>query len=670
MTTRWGILATGRIAKTLADAVSASETGELVAVGSRSLASAEEFARNYEELTAHGSYQDLIDDPDVDALYVATPHPQHAEWTIKALEAGKAVLCEKPMAVNHPQVMAMVQKASDTETFLMEAFMYRTHPQTQRLIELLRDGAIGEIRHIQASFGFHTPFNAKHRLFANDLAGGGIMDVGCYPVSMARLIVGEEPEQVSGHGRLGETRTDAFASALLHFPRGIAAQVTTGVQLGLNNSVSVFGSSGHIHIDHPWLCPTEWSFDLIQGGQRQTITGSAKPPYIHEVDEVDRCLSLSLTESKTMDWRDSLANARVLDAWRHAIGLEFDQEKPDRQVNPVHGRPLQAESSNMSYDQLDGIDKPVSRLVMGCDNQPNVAHAFVMFDHFFEAGGNTFDTAYIYGGGAMERFLGHWIDNRGLRDDVVVIGKGAHTPLNDPEHVPAQLNESLERLQTDHLDLYFLHRDNPNVEVGEWIEVLNRERDAGHFRAFGASNWSLARIQAANDYAAQHGLQGFVAVSNNFSLAQMIDPVWPGCVAASDPAFATYLESHQLALFPWSSQARGFFTGRADTVRLQLASDIDTNFGNQPSDAEMQRCWFSDDNWKRRDRAVELAAAHGVEPINIALAYVLKQPFPCFPLIGPRQLSETRSSLGALSVKLSGDERRWLNLEVPTRPAS
>ncbi|MEC9240773.1 MAG: Gfo/Idh/MocA family oxidoreductase, partial [Pseudomonadota bacterium] len=116
MTTRWGILATGRIARTLADAVVASETGKLVAVGSRTLASAHAFASNYDGLTAHGSYQELVDDPNVDALYIATPHPQHAEWTIKSLEAGKAVLCEKPMAVNHPQVMAMVQKASDTET--------------------------------------------------------------------------------------------------------------------------------------------------------------------------------------------------------------------------------------------------------------------------------------------------------------------------------------------------------------------------------------------------------------------------------------------------------------------------------------------------------------------------------------------------------------------------
>ncbi|SVA19396.1 uncharacterized protein METZ01_LOCUS72250, partial [marine metagenome] len=670
VTTRWGILATGRIAKTLADAVVASETGKLVAIGSRTLASANAFASNYDGLTAHGSYQELVDDPNVDALYIATPHPQHAEWTIKSLDAGKAVLCEKPMAVNHPQVMAMVQKASDTETFLMEAFMYRTHPQTQQFIKLVRDGAIGEIRHIQASFGFHTPFNAEHRLFANDLAGGGIMDVGCYPVSMARLIVGEEPERVTGHGRLGETQTDAFASALLHFPTGIAAQVATGVQLGLDNSVSVFGSSGRIHIDQPWLCPTEWSFELIQGNERQTIAGSAKPAYIQEVDEVDRCLSLGLTESTTMDWRDSSANARVLDAWRHAIGLEFDLEKPHRQINPIHGRPLQTESSKMVYDQVDGVDKPVSRLVMGCDNQPNAAHAFVMFDDFYEAGGNTFDTAYIYGGGAMERFLGHWIANRGLRNEVVVIGKGAHTPFNHPIHVPTQLNESLERLQTDHLDLYFLHRDNPDVEVGEWIEVLNQEHETGRFHAFGASNWSLARVQAANDYAAQHGLQGFVAVSNNFSLAEMIDPVWPGCIAATSPAFAKYLESNQLALFPWSSQARGFFTARADTIQRQLESDIDTSFGSQPTNAEMQRCWFSDDNWKRRDRATELASAYDVELINVALAYVLKQPFPCFPLIGPRQLSETRSSLQALSVNLSDEERQWLNLELPRRPAS
>ncbi len=670
MTTRWGILATGRIAKTLGDAVVASATGELVAVGSRSQASADAFANHYDGLTVHGSYQDLIDDPGVDALYVATPHPQHAEWTIKALEGGKAVLCEKPMAVNHPQVMAMVQKATDTRTFLMEAFMYRTHPQTRRLIELLREGAIGEIRHIHASFGFHTPFNAQHRLFANDLAGGGIMDVGCYPVSMARLIADAEPERVSGHGRLGETQTDAFASALLHFPDGVAAQVTTGVQLGLDNSVSVFGSSGQIHVDHPWLCPSEWSFTLIQGGEKSLIKGSAKPPYIHEVDEVDRCLSEGLTESTTMDWRDSLGNVRVLDNWRHAIGLEFDQEKPDQLRIPVHGRPLHIDASKMAYDQVDGVDKPVSRLVMGCDNQPSAAHAAVMFDDFYEAGGNTFDTAHIYGGGAMERFLGHWIANRGLRQDVVVIGKGAHTPFNHPEHVPSQLTESLERLQTDHLDLYFLHRDNPEVDVGEWIDVLNRELESGRFHAFGASNWSLTRIQEANAYAAQHGLRGFVAVSNNFSLAQMIDPVWPGCIAASDPAFTEYLESHQIALFPWSSQARGFFTGRADAIRRQLVSAVDTQLGAQPSDAEMRRCWFSDDNWKRRDRATELADVHGVEPINIALAYVLKQPFPCFPLIVPRQLSETRSSLQALSVNLSDEERRWLNLELTRRPAS
>ena len=184
MTTRWGILATGRIARTLANAVVASESSELAAVGSRTQAAADAFASDYDGITAHGSYDALLEDDDVDAIYVSTPHPQHAEWTIKALEAGKAVLCEKPMGVNHAEVMAMVETAAFHNRFLMEAFMYRTHPQTAKVIELIRDGAIGEVRQVNASHGFASPFNPASRLHSNDLAGGGIMDVGCYPVSM------------------------------------------------------------------------------------------------------------------------------------------------------------------------------------------------------------------------------------------------------------------------------------------------------------------------------------------------------------------------------------------------------------------------------------------------------------------------------------------------------
>jgi aryl-alcohol dehydrogenase-like predicted oxidoreductase len=206
-------------------------------------------------------------------------------------------------------------------------------------------------------------------------------------------------------------------------------------------------------------------------------------------------------------------------------------------------------------------------------------------------------------------------------------------------------------MQTDHVDIYLMHRDNPEVPVGEFIEVLNEHVKAGRIGAFGGSNWALSRVEEANAYAAAKGLQGMSAVSNNFSLARMISPVWTGCIAASDPDSRAWLTKTQLPLLSWSSQARGFFTERADYP-------VET----QP-DREMARCWYSADNLKRRARAMELAKKKKVLPINIALAYVLGQPFPTFPLIGPRTLAELRTSLPALDVKLTARELRWLNLE-------
>ena len=301
MTTRWGILATGRIARTLANAVVASESSELAAVGSRTQAAADTFASDYDGITAHGSYDALLEDDDVDAIYVSTPHPQHAEWTIKALEAGKAVLCEKPMGVNHAEVMAMVETAAFHNRFLMEAFMYRTHPQTAKVIELIRDGAIGEVRQVNASHGFASPFNPASRLHSNDLAGGGIMDVGCYPVSMVRLIAGEEPDAVAGFATLGETGVDRWASALLKFPSGLIARVSTAVSVSLDNTVQVFGSRGSMHIASPWFGDRgdgNWQFDLVRAGKREAISGKTKPTYVLEVDEVARTRSPAAKPSR------------------------------------------------------------------------------------------------------------------------------------------------------------------------------------------------------------------------------------------------------------------------------------------------------------------------------------------------------------------------------------
>jgi aryl-alcohol dehydrogenase-like predicted oxidoreductase len=273
----------------------------------------------------------------------------------------------------------------------------------------------------------------------------------------------------------------------------------------------------------------------------------------------------------------------------------------------------------------------------------------VIFDDFFERGGNAFDSAYEYGDGYQERLLGQWMRNRGIRDEVFVIGKGAHTPYCDPENLTSQLHESLDHLQTDHVDLYFMHRDNPAVPVGEFIDVLDEHYQAGRIREHGVSNWTIERFEAANAYARATGKHPLSALSNHFGLAQAHDLPWAGCRHVTDAASKEWLTRTQTPLFPWSSQARGFFA-RADR--------------HDPSDPELVRCYYSDDNFRRLQRVRALADARGVSPTSVALAYVLHQPFPTFALIGPRRLSETRTSTEALRVHLSPDEVDWLDLRT------
>jgi aryl-alcohol dehydrogenase-like predicted oxidoreductase len=232
---------------------------------------------------------------------------------------------------------------------------------------------------------------------------------------------------------------------------------------------------------------------------------------------------------------------------------------------------------------------------------------------------------------------------------VVILTKGAHTPHCNPQALVSQLQESLTRLQTDYVDIYMLHRDNPDIPVGEFMSALNDQKNAGHIRVFGASNWSLERVEEANAWAIKHGMSGFSAISNNFSLARMVHPIWEGCLSASDAQSRAWFTQHQMPLMPWSSQAQGFFAGRANP--------------HNRSDAGFVHGWYSEDNFRRLDRVNALAKERGVLPLAIALAYVLCQPFPTFPLIGPQLLSETRTSLQALDIELTPEEVRWLNLD-------
>ena len=662
---RWAVLGPGSIARRFASQLPASQEGVLVAVGSTSPERARAFAEEFplQGAALIGDYDEILASEDVDAVYISTVHTGHATLAAAALEAGKHVLCEKPLTPNSGTTMALTDLAARSGKVLLEAYMYRFHPQTVRVLELVADGAIGDVTHVDASFAFDTG-GRSGRLFDTATAGGGILDVGCYPLSFARFVAGAaqgkafvDPTALQGSGTLGETGVDEWATAEVTLPGDITASLRTGVRLSDPQSATITGSRGVIRLSDPWGLSEKQVIELdVVGEEPQRIEIPAASAYALEADALAKAARDGGVVPEVTP-ENTLGQSRALDLWREEIGLRFPFEADDADIPTLTGRPLAASSvasgPAMAYGTIPGVDKKVSRLVMGCDNQMNLAHASAMFDAFYEIGGTTFDTAYIYGGGYIEKLFGKWVQNRGVREEIVVITKGAHTPHCDPESITRQLGESLERQGTEYADLYMMHRDNPDVPVGEFVDVMDEHLRAGRIRAYGGSNWTPARVDEANEYARANGRTGFSILSNHFGLAEALDVPWAGCVHATDADSKAWLEERGIALLPWSSQARGFFTGRAHP--------------EDRSDAELVRCYYSDENFERLARAEALGAERGVPATAIALAFVLHQKFPTFPLFGPRSIAEMRSSTLGLGVELSESDLAWLDLRSPTR---
>ena len=664
----WGIIGTGAIARAFSHGLKQSQTGRAVALASRSEDKARAFAREETIETAHGSYEALLRDPSVEAVYVSTPHPFHAEWSIKAAEAGKHILCEKPLALNRWQAEAMIESARQNNVFLAEAFMYRCHPQTAKLVQLIHEGRIGKVRLIRASFGFGggDTINPESRIFNSALAGGGILDVGCYPVSGARLVAGaaigksfDNPVKVLASGHLGETGVDEWAAALLQFESGITAEVATSVRAQLDNVIEIYGSEGRITLTDPWTAdrrnPVTATLFIQTGSGRESCTVPADATsFALEADMVAGCVADGRHEPRppAMSWDDSLGNLAVLDAWRAQVGVVPDDEKPAPRHHDIAGRPVRLRlsdtSHNMKYGRIEGLEKPVSKFILGgLITHGSFAKAQVLFDHWMMVGGNAFDTGYVYRD--ADTILGQWLTSRNIRKDVVLIAKGAHTPFCNPLDLTRELAESLEKLQTDWTDIYIMHRDNEDIPVGEFIDVLNEHVAAGRIKVFGGSNWSPERFMEANAYARSKGLQGMSLLNNNLSLARMVDPVWKDCLHLSDRESRAWMARNKVVHLAWSSQARGFFTERTDR---ELESP--------GFDPELRRSWFSPGNFDRRRRAAELADEKSVLPINIAAAYVLNQAFESFALIGPESVHEIESSLPGLDVDLTPSEVEYL----------
>src|SRR5512138_1497359 len=275
----WGLLSTARINDALITPLRASKRNKLAAVASRSQKSGDAYAKEKKIPRAHGSYEALLADPDIDVVYISLPNHLHAQWTIKAVEAGKHVLCEKPLALNVEEVDAIESAARKHGRLVMEAFMYRHHPQTLKAQELVKNGAIGTLKLIRGAFSFMLTHQGDVRLDPA-MGGGSIWDVGCYPISYTRTVVGSNPLEVFGWQVTGPTGIDETFSGQMRFENNVLAQFDSSFVIPFRAFMEIVGSEGTLNIPNPFKPNENVKMVLTRGDKTQTIRVKGQELYI------------------------------------------------------------------------------------------------------------------------------------------------------------------------------------------------------------------------------------------------------------------------------------------------------------------------------------------------------------------------------------------------------
>ena len=300
----WGLLSTARINRALIHPLRASRRTSLLAVASRRQSSADSYAREWKISRAYSSYESLLADPDVDVIYNPLPNHLHAEWTVKALRAGKHVLCEKPLALTLPEVNAMTAAARETGKVLAEAFMYRHHPQTLKVKELVEGGKLGQLQLIKGAFTFTLTREGNFRNF-KEMGGGSIWDVGCYPISYARMLAGE-PTEVHGWQVLGEGGCDVSFFGEMNFANGVHAQIDSGFQSPLRSHIEIVGSEASLIVPVPFKPGRTSEIFLRRGNDEECIKVKGRELYLGEVD--DMCDAILLGKPSRISLIDSRGN--------------------------------------------------------------------------------------------------------------------------------------------------------------------------------------------------------------------------------------------------------------------------------------------------------------------------------------------------------------------------
>lgn len=305
----WGLLSTARINRALMKPLNASKRTRLLAVASRSLDSAQAYAREHKIPRAHGSYENLLADPEIDVIYNSLPNHLHAEWTIKALQAGKHVLCEKPLALTLDEVDAMISASKETGKVLAEAFMYRHHAQTLKVKEIVDSGELGKIQLIKGAFSFSLTREGNYR-FYKEMGGGSIWDVGCYPISFARMVVGEEPVEVFGWQVTGQKGGDDSFFGQMKFRGEIYAQFDSGFKSPFRTYIEIVGTLGVLYIPFPFKPSTNNEIVLTRDGKEQKIKIKGQELYLGEVE--DMCDAILDNKPSRISLSDSRGNVKTI----------------------------------------------------------------------------------------------------------------------------------------------------------------------------------------------------------------------------------------------------------------------------------------------------------------------------------------------------------------------
>ncbi len=480
-------------------------------------------------------------------------------------------------------------------------------------------------------------------------------------VSMARLIAGAangkpflEPETVSGVAHLGQSGVDEWAAAVLKFPGGILAEVSCSVSLAQDNVLRILGAEGRIEVRDFWFATGHKGgtaiIDIIRPDGKHEPVEIAEAGWLYSFEA--EAASLAILAGKTqfdapgMSWDDTLGNLRALDKWRQTAGLEFEIEKPALRTRTLKGEILEKRSDRIGRVSIPGLDKPVSQLALGFEDFRSFSSVAILLDAFYEKGGNAFDTAFIYGNGITETLFGDWQASRGVRDDVVVIGKGAHSPLTYPDVIAKQLDVSLNKLKTDHVDVYFMHRDNTDVPVDEFVDAMDAEVRRGRIRARSAVPTgpvsASTRPSPTPIVPARQRRARYRTISH-----------WRKCKSPFGPA---------ASLRPMMTGAYGFQTVRSQTLPGRARAGAFSPTGPDATRRKTQS-WsrpgtprpFRPPRSRRRTGEQAGQEAHPCCPRLLPLSAI-----PADPLIGPRTLAELDDSLEALDITLTPDDIVWL----------